>query len=322
MKRQKIIRMPNLHTNSVIFSCKILYQVRFCNNLLCNLFINLFFIRCLRMQVFYHLLPCMKSQSHCYKKGNAKRNSDCSQIFKNYLKLNTRDFQMALRTSGRYALWDVIILTIIPLLIACILHSGLAKGKSFFRSLFFIPSLTSIIVAGIVFRLAFGTLETATVNRMLTFFGMQPIKWLSYPGPGNFVLILLTLWRWNGVNIVYYLSGLQAIPADYYEAAQIDGAKAIQKFFHVTLPSLKPVLIYVITITVLGGFSMFTESVALWQQNNAGGVGRTIVGYMYMVDFKKNNLGLASAVGLTLLGLVLVVNLIQLVLMGFFKKED
>lgn len=241
---------------------------------------------------------------------------------KNYLKLNTRDFQMALRTSGRYALWDVIILTIIPLLIACILHSGLVKGKSFFRSLFFIPSLTSIIVAGIVFRLAFGTLETATVNRVLIFFGLKPVKWLSYSGPGNFVLILLTLWRWNGVNIVYYLSGLQAIPADYYEAAQIDGANSIQKFFHVTLPCLKPVLIYVITITVLGGFSMFTESVALWQQNNAGGVGRTIVGYMYMVGFKKNNLGLASAVGLTLLALVLAVNLLQLILMGFFKKED
>ena len=241
---------------------------------------------------------------------------------KNYLKLDTRDFRMALETSGRYALWDVIILTIIPLLIACILHSGLSKGSAFFKSLFFIPSLTSIIVAGIVFRLAFGTLETATVNRMMTALGLQPIKWLSYAGPGNFVLILLTLWRWNGVNIVYYLSGLQAIPADYYEAAQIDGANAIQKFLHVTLPGIRPVLIYVITITVLGGFSMFTESVALWQQNNAGGVGRTIVGYMYMVGFKKNNLGLASAVGLVLLALVVVVNLIQLVLMGFFKKED
>ena len=241
---------------------------------------------------------------------------------KNYQKLNTRDFQMALQTSGRYALWDVIVLTIVPLLIACILHSGLAKGSGFFKSLFFIPSLTSIIVAGIVFRLAFGTLETATMNRLMTAMGFQPVKWLSYAGPGNFVLILLTLWRWNGVNIVYYLSGLQSIPTDYYEAAQIDGASALQKFFHVTLPCIRPVLIYVITITVVGGFSMFTESVALWQQNNAGGVGRTIVGYMYMVGFKKNNLGLASAVGLTLLVLVVAVNLVQLVLMGFFRKEE
>ena len=115
--------------------------------------------------------------------------------------------------------------------------------------------------------------------------------------------------------------GIQAIPTDLYEAAEIDGAGAFSKFFHVTLPGIKPVLIYVITITVLGGFAMFTESVALWQQNNPGGVGRTIVGYMYLMGFYKNNMGLASAVGLTLLVLVLGVNLIQLILMGFFKKE-
>ncbi|MBO2517402.1 MAG: arabinose transporter permease [Clostridiales bacterium] len=268
-----------------------------------------------------YLYPLVMTVAMSFNKINGPGNWEFVK-FKNYTKMDTRDFWMALKTSGRYALWDVIVLTIVPLLIACLLHSGLVKGSSFFKSLFFIPSLTSIIVAGIVFRLAFGTLETATVNRVLAVFGIEPVKWLSYEIPGNTVLILLTLWRWNGVNIVYYLSGLQAIPADQYEAAQIDGANAIQKFFHVTLPGIKPVLIYVITITVLGGFSMFTESVALWQQNNAGGVGRTIVGYMYMVGFKKNNLGVASAVGLTLLVLVVVVNLIQLILMGFFKKED
>ena len=177
-------------------------------------------------------------------------------------------------------------------------------------------------MAGIVFRLAFGTLPTAPANQLIGLFGKEPKDWLMYADTGNMVLIILTLWRWMGVNIIYYLSGIQAIPTDLYEAAEIDGAGAVSKFFHVTLPGIKPVLIYVITITVLGGFSMFTESVALWQQNNPGGVGRTIVGYMYMMGFYKNNMGLASAVGLTLLVLVLGVNLIQLVLMGFFKKED
>ena len=204
---------------------------------------------------------------------------------------------------------------------AVILHSKFVKFASFFKSLFFIPALTSIIVAGIVFRLAFGTLPTAPVNRLVQMFGKEPRDWLMYADTGNMVLIILTLWRWMGVNIIYYLSGIQAIPTDLYEAAEIDGAGAVSKFFHVTLPGIKPVLIYVITITVLGGFAMFTESVALWQQNNPGGVGRTIVGYMYLMGFYKNNMGLASAVGLTLLVLVLGVNLIQLILMGFFKKE-
>ena len=242
--------------------------------------------------------------------------------FKNYERLFSRNYIQALETTARYAFWDVVVLTSVPLLVAVILHSKFVKFASFFKSLFFIPALTSIIVAGIVFRLAFGTLPTAPVNRLVQMFGKEPRDWLMYAGTGNMVLIILTLWRWMGVNIIYYLSGIQAIPTDLYEAAEIDGAGAFSKFFHVTLPGIKPVLIYVITITVLGGFAMFTESVALWQQNNPGGVGRTIVGYMYLMGFYKNNMGLASAVGLTLLVLVLGVNLIQLILMGFFKKED
>ena len=241
---------------------------------------------------------------------------------KNYERLFTRNYYQALETTARYAFWDVVVLTSVPLLFAVLLHSKLVKFSSFFKSLFFIPALTSIIVAGIVFRLAFGTLETAPVNALVKSLGGQPRDWLMFADTGNMVLIILTLWRWMGVNIIYYLSGIQSIPTDLYEAAEIDGANPVQRFLHVTLPGIKPVLIYVITITVLGGFAMFTESVALWQQNNPGGVGRTIVGYMYMMGFYKGNMGLASAIGLTLLVLVLAVNMIQLLLMGFFKKEE
>ena len=240
----------------------------------------------------------------------------------NYEKLFSRNFLQSLETTARYAFWDVVVLTSVPLIFAVILHSGLVKGAAFFKSLFFIPALTSIIVAGIVFRLAFGTQDTAPVNALMIALGAQPRKWLMFADTGNLALIILTLWRWMGVNIVYYLSGIQAISTDLYEAAEIDGANPIQRFFHVTLPGIKPVLIYVITITVLGGFAMFTESVALWAQNYPGGIGRTIVGYLYMVGISKANMGMASAVGLTLLVLVLSVNLIQLLLMGFFKKEE
>lgn len=240
----------------------------------------------------------------------------------NYEKLFSRNFLQSLETTVRYAFWDVVILTSVPLIFAVVLHSGLVKGAAFFKSLFFIPALTSIIVAGIVFRLAFGTQETAPVNALTIALGGEPRKWLMFADTGNFALIVMTLWRWMGVNIIYYLSGIQAIPTDLYEAAEIDGANPIQRFFHVTLPGIKPVLIYVITITVLGGFAMFTESVALWAQNYPGGVGRTIVGYLYMVGISKANMGMASAVGLTLLVMVLGVNLIQLALMGFFRKEE
>ncbi len=240
----------------------------------------------------------------------------------NYERLFQRNYFLALATTVRYTFWDLLILVPVPLLFAVLLRSQLVKASNFFKSVFFIPALTSIIVAGIVFRLAFGSLDTALANRLLAALGLKPRDWLMQADTGNFVLILLTLWRWLGVNIVYYYSGLQAIPRELYEAAQIDGANALNQFRHVTLPGIKPVIIYVTTLTVLGGFSMFTESVALWQQNNPGGVGRTIVGYMYMMGFYKNNMGMASAVGLTLLAMVLAANLVQLALMGFFKRED
>ncbi|NLO84940.1 MAG: sugar ABC transporter permease [Clostridiales bacterium] len=241
---------------------------------------------------------------------------------KNYRKLFSRNYFMALSTTANYTLWNVLILVPVPLLFALMIHSKLLKWPNFFKSILFIPSLTSIIVAGIVFRLAFGSLDTSLANKVLGMLGLPARSWLMNSGTGNFVLIALTLWRWLGVNIVYFYSGLQSVPQELYEAAEIDGATAMQRFFSVTLPSIRPVLIYVITLCILGGFSMFTESVALWQQNNPGGVGRTIVGYMYMMGFYKNDMGMASAIGLTLLVLVLAANVLQLTAMGFFRKED
>jgi len=240
----------------------------------------------------------------------------------NYNKLLTKNYIMALKTTALFTVWDVAILIPVPLLFAAMLASKNAPMPNFFKSLYFIPALTSIIVAGIVFRLAFGSLETSLANRFIGLFGAQPKMWLQFSGSSTFVLVLLTLWRWMGVNIVYFYSAIQSIPADLHEAGRIDGANTVQAFLHITLPSIRPTLIYVLTITVLGGFSMFTESVALWQQSNPGGIGRTIVGYMYMMGITKNNMGLASAIGITLLLLVFGVNMIQLFLMGFFKKED
>ena len=240
----------------------------------------------------------------------------------NYKKLLTKNYIMALKTTALFTVWDVAILIPVPLLFAAMLASKNAPMPNFFKSLYFIPALTSIIVAGIVFRLAFGSLETSIANLFIGLFGIQPKMWLQFSGSSTFVLVLLTLWRWMGVNIVYFYSAIQSIPADLHEAGKIDGANTVQAFLHITLPSIRPTLIYVLTITVLGGFSMFTESVALWQQSNPGGIGRTIVGYMYMMGITKNNMGLASAIGITLLLLVFGVNMIQLLLMGFFKKED
>ena len=123
--------------------------------------------------------------------------------------------------------------------------------------------------------------------------------------------------------MMYYLSGLQQIPEELYESASIDGASALQKFRHITLPLLKPTTVYVLTISIFAVLAMFTESYILFNGNTSpNNVGTTIVGYLYRMGWEQNNIGLASAIGCFLLVMVLIINLIQLGINGTFRKED
>ncbi|HIT90658.1 MAG TPA: sugar ABC transporter permease [Candidatus Merdenecus merdavium] len=248
----------------------------------------------------------------------------------NYKRLfNDRVFKVAMGNSIKYMIWTLVLLIPIPLILAVMINSKLVVGNvagkiaSFFKSSLFIPALTSVVVAGTIFRLIFGEMDTALMNQFIGLFGMGPIKWLKGSNTGFAALLSLACWRWFGVNMMYFLAGLQSIPEDYYEAASMDGATGWQKFIKITVPQLKPTIVYVLTISVYGGLSMFTESYMLWQGNNSPqNIGLTIVGYLYRQGIEKNDMGYASAVGVVLLVVVLFINLLQLMLTGMFKKEE
>ena len=242
--------------------------------------------------------------------------------FKNYEKLLNPNYFAAIINSLRYTFWTILVLIPLPLVLAVLLNSKLTQARMFFRSAFFMPALTSVIVAGMFFRFAFGSQETTFVNAILGVFGIPSRKWLMESASGMFALVVLCTWRWLGVNIVYFLSGLQNIPQDRYEAATVDGANALQRFFHITLPGLKPVVIYVTTISIYGGLAMFVESFAYWTARSPGNIGLTLVGYIYNSGFTNNDLGFAAAIGVTLLLLILVITILQLRLWGFYKKDN
>ena len=133
----------------------------------------------------------------------------------------------------------------------------------------------------------------------------------------------MACWRWTGVNILYFLAGLQNIPTELYEAASIDGATKWQQFKSISIPLLKPTTVYVLTISIYAGLSMFLESTMLFKGNNSpNNIGLTIVGYLYRQGVEKRAMGYACAVGMVLLIIVMVVNVIQLKLTGTFKEED
>nr|WP_154894205.1 sugar ABC transporter permease [Paenibacillus xylanexedens] len=242
----------------------------------------------------------------------------------NYSKLLTdKVFLTAIKNSVVYMLGTLVLLIPFPMLFAVMINSKLMLGREFFKSSFFLPALTSVAVAGTIFRLTFGEMEGSLMNSFLGLFGVEPIKFLKDGEWSMAALLILVCWRWTGVNMLYYLSGLKSIDNEYYEAASIDGASAWQKFRTITMPLLKPTTVYVTTISVYAGLAMFTESLMMFNGNNSPkNIGLTIVGFLYRQGIEKNKLGYAAAVGIILLVIAMVINLTQLKLSGMFKKEE
>ncbi len=244
--------------------------------------------------------------------------------FGNYQRLlSDKIFLKAVYNSAKYMVGTLLLLIPFPMLFATLLNSKLMKKPGFFKSIYFIPALTSVVVAGTIFRLMFGEMGTSLANQIIGMFGLEPIKWLKGEWTSFFALLLLACWRWTGVNILYFLAGLQSISTDIYEAASIDGASKWQQFTKISFPLLKPTTVYVLTISIYAGLSMFTESYMLWKGNNSPqNIGLTIVGYLYRQGIEKRAMGYACAVGLVLLIIVMIVNLVQLKATGTFDKEE
>ncbi|APO46136.1 arabinose transporter permease [Paenibacillus xylanexedens] len=242
----------------------------------------------------------------------------------NYSKLLTdKVFLTSIKNSIVYMLGTLVLLIPFPMLFAVMINSKLMMGREFFKSSFFLPALTSVAVAGTIFRLTFGEMEGSLMNSFLGLFGVEPIKFLKDGNWSMAALLILACWRWTGVNMLYYLSGLKSIDNEYYEAASIDGASAWQKFRTITMPLLKPTTVYVTTISVYAGLAMFTESLMMFNGNKSPqNIGLTIVGYLYRQGIEQNKLGYAAAVGIVLLVIAMVINLTQLKFSGMFKKEE
>ncbi|KSW30097.1 arabinose transporter permease [Cellulomonas sp. B6] len=235
-----------------------------------------------------------------------------------------RIFWQAMYNSARYMVLTLVILIPVPLLLAVVINArlGSPRLKNLFKASMFVPALTSVVVAGIIFRLMFAETSTGLVNQVIAWFGADPVRWLRTDIGGLVALLALATWRYTGVNILYFLSGLQSIPDEYYEAASIDGAGKLRQFFSITLPNIKPTMVYVTTISIYGGLAMFLESFMLYSGNSSpNNQGLTVVGYLYRRGIEENDLGYASAVGVVLLVVIMAINLTYLTLTGTFKKE-
>lgn len=243
----------------------------------------------------------------------------------NYERLwRDRIFWQAMFNSVRYMVLTLALLIPVPLVLAAVLNSkiGSERVKNLFKASLFVPALTSVVVAGIIFRLMFAETSTGLMNQFIGLLGADPVRWLRTDIGGLVALLALAMWRYTGVNVLYFLAGMQSIPDEYYEAASIDGAGRVRQFFSITLPNLKPTIVYVTTISVYGGLAMFLESFMLYAGNNSpNNQGLTVVGYLYRRGIEENDLGFASAVGVVLVVVIMSINLTYLTLAGTFKQE-
>ena len=193
---------------------------------------------------------------------------------------------------------------------ALLLHSKLARFKGFYRTALFAPVVTTLVAVAVVWRYLLHT-RYGLVNYALTGLGLPSVDWLGDPTWAMPAIMLMSVWKNFGYNMVILLAGLQAIPEDLYEAARLDGAKRWALLRHITLPSLAPMLLVVSILTMAGHFQLFAEPYVMTQ----GGPAQrtvTVLYFMYEEGFKWWSLGSASAVAFVLFIFMFALTLLQL----------
>jgi multiple sugar transport system permease protein len=205
-------------------------------------------------------------------------------------------------------------LVAIPL--AAYIHRSLNRTRNLVVGIYFIPYITSTVAMAILFSALFST-DYGVVNSMIAWLRQMPglglilpstaIDWLGEPSNIKPAISLMVFWRYVGFNTVLYLAAMQAIPKETYEAARLDGASTIQQFFYITLPLLKPMMFFSVTLSVIGGLQLFEEPFVL--TGGRGGsdqAGMTTAMYMYRTAFEFNDFGTASAISWALFFVVAI----------------
>lgn len=209
---------------------------------------------------------------------------------------------------------QVPIMLAVAVLLAVALGSDLLKVKGFFRFAFFVPLVLGAVPYSAVFRLIYNT-DFGVFNYALTSLGLPAVQWLNQGTSAMIAIMIALTWRWTGYNAIILLSGLQSIPTVLYEAARIDGANTWQQFWRITVPLLRPVLLFTFVLSTIGTLQLFTEPFLI-TQTGPGNATETLVTYLYKQVFRSFNFGYASAIAYTVALIAMIFSLLQIRLVG------
>ncbi len=189
---------------------------------------------------------------------------------------------------------------------ALVTHTKLSK---LFRGIYFMPTMLSLVATGIAWNYLLGT-NNGAVNGLLNACGLSSVKWLTSGKIAMVSIVIVTAWRWAGYYMVMLVAGMLGISEQYYEAASLEGARPWQKFWYITLPELKPILVFIALMSIIGSFQEFD----LFYMITSGGPGTStyVTGYyMYQTAFSSMRMGYASAMSVVLFVVILIFTLLQ-----------
>ncbi|MGQ9855246.1 MAG: carbohydrate ABC transporter permease [Fervidobacterium sp.] len=244
--------------------------------------------------------------------------------FGNYIRLiQDSYFILALKNVLIILVIQVPIMLLLALVFATLLNDPRLKFKGIYRTALFLPAVTSLVAYTILFRMMFS--NEGLINNFLLTIGIikEPIRWLLDPFWAKVTLIIALTWRWTGYNMMFYLAGLQNIPSEVYEAAEIDGASKTVQFFKITIPLLRPIILFTTITSTIGTLQLFDEPMNLAAGVVTGssvGPGNSLLTpsvYIYNVCFKYSpNFGYASAISYVIVLIAAVLALIQFKVAG------
>jgi len=283
------------------------------------LYISPFFILFAIVGIF----PIVFTAVISFQEWDLVRNSGTFVGLDQYIWILTQpDFWTALRNTFSIFLLSSVPQMILAIFIAAMLDRNI-RQKTFWRMSVLLPFVMAPVAVALIFSNMFGD-NHGLVNNVLTSIGLQPIPWHKDPFWSHVAIATMVNFRWTGYNALILLAAMQAVPREYYEAATVDGANAFRQFWSITLPSLKPTLIFVIITSTIGGLQIFDEP-RMFDNTGRGGAAQqwlTITLYLYNIGWGEFNFGRAAALAWILFLIIIVIGLINLVITRRLVRDD
>lgn len=241
--------------------------------------------------------------------------------FQNYASIFTGDeFWQVIRNTLKFVVLYIPLMLAVSLGVAAILNSKV-RGVGFFRVVYYIPVITSWVAGSLIWRWVLNP-QYGILNAMLSAVGIQGPQWLQSPQWAMPAIVLASVWKDMGYFGLMLLAGLQGINRDYYEAAAIDGAGRVKRFFKITLPLLTPTIFFVLIISMINSFQIFPQVVIMTPDGGPGGSTMVMVERIYKYGFTYYKMGVASALSWILFLIIMVLTFVQMKLQHRWVNYD